>query len=60
MSLTFAQAHPIQVTTTCGEIVWLDSDNYDNAQEFLTDVIHIDSPLCDPEKSEPQEWDGYN
>jgi hypothetical protein len=31
MSLTFAQAHPIQVTTTCGEIVWLDSDNYDNA-----------------------------
>ena len=46
MSVGAAMAHPIQITTSCGKIIYIESENYDNVDDLIHDVLLIDSVLC--------------
>lgn len=45
-TLGIALAHPIEVTTSCGKTVTIESSDYSNGAEVVAAALAIESALC--------------
>ncbi len=40
-----ANAHPVKVTLSNGQVVYLESDNYQSAADMIADIIRLENQI---------------